>query len=108
MKRELEEYVQKFKSCKATKMLGPKSRALMEITTMANYPFEKCCMYIVGPLHKLKRGLQTNHDIIKQKFIAAKQEIKMHLDKRAKEVQLSVGDKVESEQRGKLKKFTSQ
>jgi hypothetical protein len=49
MKKEIEDYVKKCKSCQINKLLGPKSKAPMEITTTAEHPFEKCSLDIVGP-----------------------------------------------------------
>jgi hypothetical protein len=38
MKQEIEEYVKQCKSCQKNKMLGPKGKAPMEITTTAKHP----------------------------------------------------------------------
>lgn len=54
MKREIEEYVKKCGSCQINKLLNPKGRAPMEITTTANHPFEKCSLHIVVPLPETK------------------------------------------------------
>jgi hypothetical protein len=56
MKKEIEEYVRKCKSCQTNKLLGPKGRAPMEITTTAHVPFEKCSLDIVGPLPETTKG----------------------------------------------------
>jgi hypothetical protein len=56
MKKEIEEYVKKCKSCQVNKLLSPKGRAPMEITTTADHPFEKCSLDIVGPLPEMNRG----------------------------------------------------
>jgi transposase InsO family protein len=56
MKREIEEYVRKCKSCQINKLLGPRNRAPMEITTTAEHPFEKCSLDIVGPLPETTKG----------------------------------------------------
>jgi hypothetical protein len=56
MKREVEDYIRKCKSCQINKLLNPKGRAPMEITTMADQPFEKCSLDIAGPLPKTKKG----------------------------------------------------
>jgi hypothetical protein len=50
MKRDVEEYVKQCKSCQVNKTLKPKRNAPMEITSTANYPFDKCYLDIVGPL----------------------------------------------------------
>jgi len=50
MRREVEEYVKQCRSCQVNKMLTPKHKAPMEITTTAKHPFDKCYLYIVGPL----------------------------------------------------------
>lgn len=49
MRRDIENYVKKCKSCQINKALGPRHRAPMEITTTARRSFEKCAMDIVGP-----------------------------------------------------------
>jgi hypothetical protein len=56
MKKEIEEYVKKCKSCQISKLLSPKGRAPMEITTTADHPFEKYSLDIVGPLPETNRG----------------------------------------------------
>jgi transposase InsO family protein len=50
MRREVEEYVKQCKSCQIKKILTPKHKAPMEITTTAERPFEKCYLDVVGPL----------------------------------------------------------
>ena len=50
MRREVEEYVKQCRSCQVNKMLTPKHKALMDITTTAEHPFDKCYLDIVGPL----------------------------------------------------------
>jgi len=50
MRREFEEYVKLCRSCQVNKMLNPKHKAPMEITTTAEHPFHKCYLDIVGPL----------------------------------------------------------
>jgi hypothetical protein len=47
MRREVEEYVKQCKSCQINKILTPKHKAPMEVTT-AERPFEKCYLDIVG------------------------------------------------------------
>jgi len=50
MRREVEEYVEQCKSCQVNKILTPKHKAPMEITTTAERPFEKCYLDVVSPL----------------------------------------------------------
>ena len=50
MRREVEEYVKQCRSCQVNKILTPKHKAPMEITTTAKHPFDKCYLDIVGPL----------------------------------------------------------
>jgi transposase InsO family protein len=38
------------------KVVGPRGKAPMEITTTARQPFEKCCLDIVGPLTETQVG----------------------------------------------------
>ena len=47
MKRDVENFVKRCKSCQLNKTLGPRHTAPMEITSMARKPFEKCAMDIV-------------------------------------------------------------
>ena len=56
MKRDIENYVKKCKSCQINKTLGPQHRAPMEITTTARKPFERCAMDIVGPTTVTNKG----------------------------------------------------
>jgi hypothetical protein len=72
MKREIEEYVKRCKSCQINKLLKPKGRAPMEITTTADHPFEKCSLDIVGPLPETKRetDILTFQDDL-SKFVTA-------------------------------------
>ena len=56
MKREIEEYVRKCKSCQTNKTLGSHRKVPMEITTTASKPFEKCSLDIVGPLPETQNG----------------------------------------------------
>jgi hypothetical protein len=73
MKKEVEDYVKKCKSCQMNKLLGPKLKAPMEITTTAKHPFEKCCLDIVGPLPETQGGnkyiLTVQDDL--SKFVTA-------------------------------------
>jgi hypothetical protein len=50
IRRDIEEYVKQCKSCQVNKMLKPKRKAPMEITSTANHPFDKCYLDIVGLL----------------------------------------------------------
>jgi hypothetical protein len=50
MKQEVEYYVKKCEKCQLNKLLRPKTKAPMEMTTTARKPFEKCSLDIVGPL----------------------------------------------------------
>jgi transposase InsO family protein len=56
MKQEIEDYVKQCKTCQVNKVLGPKGKAPMEITTTATRPFEKCCLDMVGPLPETQEG----------------------------------------------------
>jgi hypothetical protein len=56
MKKEIEEYIKACKKCQVNKLLSPRKRAPMEITTTASHPFEKCSLDIVGPLPTTKLG----------------------------------------------------
>jgi hypothetical protein len=56
MKRDVEDYVRKCKSCQVNKTLGPRKSAPMEITTTARKPFEKCALNIVGPTTETNTG----------------------------------------------------
>lgn len=56
MKQEVEEYVKKCKKCQLIKMLKPKSKAPMEIMSMAKHPFQKCALDIVGPMTETVSG----------------------------------------------------
>ena len=50
MRREEEDYVKQCRSCQINKILTPKHKAPMEITTTAECPYEKCYLDVVGPL----------------------------------------------------------
>ena len=56
MRREIEEYVKRCKSCQVKKTLTPRNKAPMEITTTAEQPFEKCYLDVVGPLPVTQEG----------------------------------------------------
>ena len=73
MKKEIEDYVKRCKSCQMNKILRPRRKVLMEITTTASQPFEKCCLDIVGPLTETQTGnkyLLTFQDEL-SKFLVA-------------------------------------
>jgi transposase InsO family protein len=50
MRREIEEYVKQCKSCQTNKILTPRSKVPVQVTTTAEHSFEKCYMDVVGPL----------------------------------------------------------
>ena len=50
MRRDVEDYVRRCKSCQKNKILTAKCRAPLQITTTAERPFEKCYLEVVGPL----------------------------------------------------------
>ena len=50
MMREVEEYVKQCKSCQINKILIPRHKAPMEITTTSERPFEICYLDVVSPL----------------------------------------------------------
>jgi hypothetical protein len=50
MKQEIEAYVKRCESCQVNKVLTPRRKIPMEITTTVEHPFEKCYMDVVGPL----------------------------------------------------------
>lgn len=56
MKREIEEYVKQCKSCQTNKILTPRNKVPMQVTTTAEHPFEKCYMDVVDPLPVTTRG----------------------------------------------------
>jgi len=56
MRREVEEYVKQCKSCQVNKILPPKHKAPMQLTTTAKRPFEKCYLDVVGPLPVTLQG----------------------------------------------------
>jgi hypothetical protein len=56
MKQEIEDYIIRCKSCQVNKLLRPRGKVPMEITTTAHQPFEKCCLDIVGPLTETQSG----------------------------------------------------
>jgi hypothetical protein len=58
MKREVE-YVKKCTKCQLNKVLRPRGKAPMEITTTAKQPFERCALDIVGPLTETTLGIST-------------------------------------------------
>jgi hypothetical protein len=56
MRQEIEDYIKRCKSCRVNKILRPRGKVSMEITTTAHQPFEKCCLNIVGPLTETQKG----------------------------------------------------
>jgi transposase InsO family protein len=56
MKQDIEKYIRECKSCQLNKVLKPKRKAPMEITSTAKQPFEKCYLDIVGPLTETEKG----------------------------------------------------
>ena len=56
MRREVEDYVKQCKSCQVNKILTPKNKAPMQVTTTAERPFEKCYLDVVGPLPVMVQG----------------------------------------------------
>jgi len=50
MRREVEGYVKQCRSCQVNKILNPKHKAPMEITTTAEHPFDMCYLDIMCPL----------------------------------------------------------
>jgi transposase InsO family protein len=56
MRREIEQYVKRCKSCQVNKNLSPRRKAPMEITTTASRPFERCALDIVGPTDVTNKG----------------------------------------------------
>ena len=50
MKQEIQTYVKKCRSCQVNKVLTPRRKVPMEITTTAEHPFEKCFMDVVDPM----------------------------------------------------------
>jgi hypothetical protein len=50
MRQEIEEHVKQCKSCQTYKILTLQNKVLMQVTTTAEHPFEKCYMDVVGPL----------------------------------------------------------
>ena len=50
MRRDAEEYVKQCKGFQVNKILTPKHKEPLEITTTAKSPFEKCYLDVVGPL----------------------------------------------------------
>ena len=50
MKSEVEDYVRRCKNCQVNKILTPRNKAPLQVTTTAEQPFEKCYLDVVGPL----------------------------------------------------------
>jgi len=73
MKREIEKYVRRCKSCQLNKNSSPRRKAPMEITTTSSRPFERCALDIVGPTSVTNKGnryILTFQDDL-TKFMAA-------------------------------------
>jgi hypothetical protein len=73
MKRDIENYVKRCKSCQLNKNSSPRCKAPMEITTTARQLFERCALDIVGPTgvtNKGNRYILTFQDEL-TKFMAA-------------------------------------
>lgn len=74
MREEIEDYVKRCRSCQVNKLLKPRRKAPMEITSTAERPFEKCYLDIVGPLTESERGnkyILTCQDDLSRYVIAA-------------------------------------
>lgn len=56
MRQEFEEYVKRCRSCQLNKLLKPRKKAPMEITTTAEFPFERRTLDIVGPMPETEKG----------------------------------------------------
>jgi len=56
MGREVEDYVKQCKSCQVNKILTPKNKSPMQVTTTAERPIEKCYLVVVGPLPVTVQG----------------------------------------------------
>jgi hypothetical protein len=56
MRREIENYVKKCRSCQVNKLLKPRKEDPMEITTTAEVPFDRCSLDIVGPMPQTEKG----------------------------------------------------
>jgi len=56
MRREIEEYIEQCKSCQVNKILTPRHKAPVEVTTTAERPFEKCYLDVEGPLPVTQEG----------------------------------------------------
>jgi hypothetical protein len=50
VKNGIDKYVKKCGRCQVNKLLGPKKKVSMKITTIASQPFDKCKLDTVGPL----------------------------------------------------------
>jgi hypothetical protein len=72
MRCEVEEYVKQCRSSQVNKILTPKHKAPMEMTT-ATHPFDKCYLDIVGPLpvtHGNKKYILTFQDDLSKYVVA--------------------------------------
>ena len=56
MRAEIEEFVKRCPKCQLNKALRPRRKVLMEITSTAKQPFERCALDIVGPLTESTSG----------------------------------------------------
>jgi hypothetical protein len=56
MRRDIEVYVKQCKNCQMNKILKPKKRVPMELTSTADHPFDKCYLDIVWPLPQSAEG----------------------------------------------------
>ena len=56
MRHEVEDYVKQCKSCQVNKILTPKNKAPMQVTTTVERPFEKSYLDVVGPLPVTVQG----------------------------------------------------
>jgi len=63
MKREVENNVRKCKRCQVKKILGPRSRAPMEISTTARKPLERSALDILGPTTVTNKGKPVQSDV---------------------------------------------
>ena len=106
MKQDIEDDVKHCKSCQVNKVLSPKTKVPMEITTTATRPFEKCSLDIVGPLTETQQGnryvLTFQHELSKYLIVIpiARQDSETVAREFVKNIVLRVGtpDKVLTDQ----------
>ena len=55
-RRQVEEYVKQCRSCQMNRILTPKNKVPMQVTTTAKQPFEKCYLDVVGLLPVTMQG----------------------------------------------------